>query len=129
MLLSFSSQKERRAYGSEFIELQYCRLTPTAGIGQIMDVERITHRAEDSLYIYIDDSEQFMSEYADILGDGVYANLSEGKMDICGINYYNPDRCADIAARLKSHQPFEYAILLQWLETPQNTNGFYLLGL
>ncbi len=129
MFLSFSSQKERRAYGSAFIELQYCSLTPSAGIGQIMDVNRITHRAEDSLYIYIDNSEQFANIYVDIFGDGVYANLSEGTMDLCGMNYYAPDKVVEIIERLKLHKPYEYEILLGWLQSPKSTNGFYLLGL
>ncbi len=129
MFLSFSNQKERRAYGSAFIELQYCRRKQSASIAQIMDVDSITNWADDSLYIYIDDSEQFLSAYAGILGDGVYANCSEGTVDICGMNYYANNKVKEIISRLELHKPFEYEILLAWLQSPENTNGFYLLGL
>ena len=125
---TFQTQEERRAYGgSDFLELQSCTLPLGTALQDIVSPDRIHHWKNDSLYLYGEDSEAFLSDYEAILKNGVANDLESETPDLFGINYYSPKETEMIKARLKAEQPPAYEILLDWLENA--CNGFYLLGL
>ena len=126
----FSSQDERRKFGgSYFIEIQYCSLDLGTAMVQIVSVDAITHWKDDSLYIYGDNEEAFVSQYGDILTDGTYNNGQSGIMDMYGINYYAPHQIHVIVKRIEEMRPFGHQMLLAWLKKVREHNGFYVLGL
>ncbi len=127
---SFRSQEERREFGgSYFIELQHCRLAQSVALETIVSVDAIRCWANDSLYLYGDDDTLFVSQYGDILIDGVYHNGRSGPVDLCGINYYSQRHSNLIANRIRERTPLDYQVLLNWLENGTDYNGFYILGL
>lgn len=130
MFHKFNSQDERRNFGgTAFIEIQYCELKPSFKINKIVSVNNIKHWNNKSLYIYIDDIEEFLILYKEILGNGVYNNLKEGSADAYGMNYYSKEKIEIIKNKLKKVKPKEFEILLQWLEDGKNYNGIYILGI
>lgn len=130
MFYSFSSQEERRKFGgSYFIELQYCRLKPGTEIKKIISVAAIEDWKNDSLYIYGDDDNKFISHYGKIFTGGIYNNGKSGMVDIYGINYYSSEQSELILERVKEKKPLNYQMLLSWLEKSKEYNGFYILGL
>lgn len=130
MFLTFENQDERRKYGgSAFIELQYCRLAPKTDIKNIVSIDTVKNWNDDSLYIYIDDDNDFVRRYGEIFTGGTYNNLKTGYMDICGINYYSPQLLAEIIKVVKKETPTDYEILLPWLKEAEKYNGVYILGL
>lgn len=127
---TFNSQEERREFGgSYFIEVQYCKLASCSKIKDIIDVDAIAHWKNDSLYIYGDDDNEFMSYYGEIFTDGIYNNEESGVVDLCGINYYPKEQTALVMKRVKKAKPMDYQTLLEWLEEAGKYNGFYILGL
>ena len=65
MFHSFNSQTERKNFGgTQFIEIQYCKLEKGTSIKKI--VNKIDYWKEDSLYIHIDDFDDFISNYGKI---------------------------------------------------------------
>ncbi len=128
MFLKFKTTEERRAYGgSDFMELQYCTLPDDTSNKKIVDAE-IHHWQLSSLYVFGDDFNKFYAEYGEIIGNGLYGNLKEGSVDFYGINYYNREKTAKIIDRLKECKPKGYEVLLEWLSSSSNYNGFYILG-
>lgn len=126
---TFGSREERRDFGgSDFIELQYCRLPPRTEITEIVSVNAIGHWKSDSLYVYGDDWERFCSSYGTIMTGGVYHNLERGPIDWCGINFYAQEQAARIIARIEAERPPEYHTLLNWLKAGEQYVGFYVLG-
>ena len=126
---SFHSQAERRKFGgSDFIEIQYCRLPKGTSIREIVSVDAIKDWKDDSLYIFGDDMDLFYQNYGDIITDGVYCNGDRGPMDLCGINFYSKDQATDMLKRLAEEKPPEYQILCRWLQAGEQYLGFYLLG-
>lgn len=127
---TFNSREELRDFGgSYFIEVQYCKLALCSEIEEIVAVNAIKHWETDSLYIYGDDDNEFMSCYGEIFRDGVYGNGKSGVVDMCGINYYSQEQTKLIMERVKKAQPVDYQTLLSWLEKAEKYNGFYVLGL
>ncbi len=126
MFLGFDAIK---LSGSAFLEIQYCKLPEGKSIKDIVSVDSIKHWDNKSLYVYDNDINEFYNEYAEILQNGVYNNLCEGKLDICGINYYNICKAQAIIERVESIKPIEYEIFLEWLNDGLSQNGFYILGL
>lgn len=125
----FDSQEERRAFGgSDFIELQYCRLAHSSELKEILSVDAISHWKADSLYVSDEDMAVFFSNYADIFCGGIYHNGKSGRVDVCGINYYAPDLSAAILAKVQEKRPPDYELLSSWLASVKNYNGFYILG-
>lgn len=130
MFRTFSSKEELRKFGgSYFIELQYCRLKPGTEIKEIISVAAIEHWKNDSLYIYGDDDNKFVSQYGKIFTGGIYNNGKSGVVDIYGINYYSQEQAKLIFKRVKEIKPLNYQMLLRWLENSKKYNGFYILGL
>ncbi len=130
LFLTFNSQEERRKFGgSDFIELQYCRLPPRTGIKEIVSVDVIRHWENDSLYIYGDDMDMFYSAYGTIIAGGIYNNMERGPVDLCGINFYSQEQILQIIARIEAEMPPEHQTLLDWLKAGGKYVGFYILGL
>lgn len=125
---TFDSQQQRRAFGgSYFIELQYCGLSPNAGLTAILSLDSIENWKNDSLYIHGDDDNLFWEQYGNILTEGIYQNRQTGPVDLYGINYYSPQCTFLIAQKVRQQKPLEYLVFLSWLEKAEN--GFYVLGL
>lgn len=124
----FSNQEERRKFGgTDFFEIQFCRMLRAAGIKTITAVDSIRHWRNDSLYVSGDD-DVFWREYHKIFDCGIYNNLKSGPVDLCGINYYGPRHIAPILAKLLEAKPADHERLIEWLNTAKQYNGFYILG-
>ena len=127
---SFSSQDERRSFGgSAFIELQFCKLPLGTGLKKIVSVRAITHWKDDSLYIHADDIDLFYQNYNSVFDCGTHNNLKSGSLDICGINYYNPELIDSMLDKILEKQPPEYETFADWLNKARTLNGFYVLGI
>lgn len=125
----FSSQDERREFGgSYFIEIQYCVLARGTKMEKIISVDA-PHWKGDSLYVYGDDEEAFVSQYGEVFPDGTYCNGERGIMDTCGLNYYTPGQVHSIVERIEKAKPLDYQILLDWLKRADAYNGIYVMGL
>lgn len=125
----FSSQKERQEFGgSDFIELQYCRLLPSTEMKEIVSIDAIENWKDDSLYVYGDDMNMFYSFYGSIITGGVYNNMECGPIDMFGINFYSQEQAAQIIEHIKLEMPPEYQTILNWLKAGRQYIGFYILG-
>lgn len=124
----FNSQEERREYGgSAFIEIQFCRLPNDTSLSEIVAVNSIKNWMNNSLYV--DDENEFYSEYSHIFDCGTYNNMKNGIVDIYGINYYAPSQIEMLQSRMLEDKPAEYEVMVQWLECAKQYNGFYILGI
>ena len=129
LFYSFSSQTERREYGgSDFIELQCCRLKRGTSIKKIISVDHIEHWKNNSLYLSGDNMEEFLLLYSDIFNKGIYNNRKSGAVDLFGINYYPPELEEAIIKRLRERNSDDDRILTDWLMTADEHNGLYILG-
>ena len=127
---TFSSQEERRKFnGSDFLEIQFCKMPQKTEVEIIIAVDSINHWLDDSLYVSGDDHNTFFQEYGGIFDCGIYNNLETGPIDICGINYYGPDLIDAIIKKLLTIRPTDHERLVDWLNTAKKYNGFYILGL
>lgn len=130
MFYSFASQDERRKFGgSDFIEIQFCRLPHSTKIETIVSGDSLNYWHDDSLYVCGDDVNEFYNEYKCIFDCGVYNNLEIGAVDTYGINYYCPDFIELIITKLMNCKPTDYEILIEWLNKAKEFNGFYILGI
>ncbi len=117
---SFESKEARREFGgSAFIELQYCKLKPSASIRKIVSQRSIPYWQNDSLYVYVDDMDCFVANYAEIFGS----------MDAFGINYYSLTQLNDIIDKIEKQKPLDCEVILEWLRKGLEYNGFYVLGI
>ena len=127
---AFNSQTERReSGGSAFVEIQFCKLPSNSNIKTIVSESKINNWQDDSLYIYIDDMEEFYEEYADIFFGGTHQNLQTGAVDLYGINYYPPILLDRICECICTEKLTDYEVLLKWLDSAKEYNGFYILGI
>lgn len=130
MFHTFSSQEERRNYGgSDFLEIQFCKMPQKTKLEIITAVDSIHHWRNDSLYVSGDETNEFLQEYGGIFHCGIYNNLETGTIDPCGINYYRSDLIGLIVAKLLDRKPTDYEKLVDWLNTAKKYTGFYILGL
>ena len=126
---SFNNQDERRAFGgSDFLELQFCKLKKGTNIKSIVSTRNIIDWCNDSLYVYGDDTEVFYKYYKDVFKNGVYNNLKSGDIDFFGINYYSTDQVNEMIKIIEEKKPEEYTVLLLWLNKAKEFNGVYILG-
>lgn len=126
----FQSQSERRNFGgSDFIEIQYCKLPQGSTLEKIVAVDSLEHWKNDSLYVFGDDMEVFYQNYGSIITGGVYNNQKSGPMDLCGINFYSYKQAAAIMECLQTETPPEYQTLQKWLQAGEQYIGFYVLDL
>ena len=59
---SFNNQDERRTFGgSDFLEMQFCKLKKGTSIKSIVSTRNIIDWCNDSLYVYGDDTDVFIS--------------------------------------------------------------------
>ena len=125
----FSSQEERiRFGGSDFIELQYCRLPCGAPLQEILSSDSIQHWENDSLYVSGDDMDIFYLHYGHIITGGTYHDQTIGPMDLLGINFYSREQAACILNRIQLEKPPDYQIFENWLRAGKHDTGFYVLG-
>ena len=130
LLHMFRSQEERRSFGgSDFIEIQYCKLPQGSKLKKIVSVDEVSHWKNDSLYVSADDMNLFYECYGNIITGRGYNNGESGAMDLFGINFYSKEQAALIMKRIEDKKPPEYQILLRWLQSGINYIGFYILGL
>ncbi len=130
MFLRFNSNEERRTYGgTRFIEIQYCKLRFDTSDKKIVSINAINNWELTSLYVYNDNIDDFLNEYKNIFNNGLYNNMSEGVIDLYGINYYNEEKAKRIIESLKSFKPIGFEILHKWLNENPYHNGFYILGI
>lgn len=123
----FRSPEERAdAGGSDFVELQFCTLPRGTATKKLVAISNITHWKNDSLYV--SDAQRFLQSYGHIFADGVYNNLQTGPVDVCGINYYAPERVMPMMAQVRREAGQESEVLAQWLDRARWYNGFYVLG-
>ena len=126
----FKSQEERRNFGgSDFIEIQHCKLPESTKLEKIISVKEVSHWENDSLYVSGDDMNLFYEQYKDIITGGVYNNGKNGVMDLYGINFYSREKADLIIKGIEDEKPQEYEILLRWLKSGTDYLGFYVLGL
>lgn len=130
MFHHFESKEARSAFGgSAFIEIQYCNLKQNTPIKKIVSLGAIDNWKNDSLYVYVDDIDDFYSNYKDIFCDGVYNNLKNGEVDLFGINYYSSKQILKIIDKIERQKPLDYTVLSEWLKKGSNQNGIYILGI
>lgn len=126
---TFASQAaRRRSGGSDFMELQPCRLPQGTPLRDILSGDGVTHWKNDSLYIHGDDINAFYDAYSGIFTGGYYANGAQGVFDACGFNYYPPALCAQMIAKIAREEPRDFAVLLDWFGRAAPDGGLYLLG-
>lgn len=127
---SFMTQEERRRFGgSAFLEFQYCTLKRGTKLKKIVSAKAIDNFKDNSLYVSVDEIDDFFSEYKHIFRNGIYANAESGPIDICGINYYPPETMEEIIRAIEIEKPYNHLILSEWLKTGRDGNGFYILGI
>ncbi len=126
---SFNNQDERRTFGgSDFLELQFCKIKKGTNIKSIVSTRNIIDWCNDSLYVYGDDTDVFYKHYKDVFKNGVYNNLKSGDIDFFGINYYSADQVNEMIKIIEENKPEEYIVLLSWLNKAKEFNGVYILG-
>lgn len=129
LFYTFSSQAERRKFGgSDFLEIQFCKMPQGTKMEIITAIDSIDHWLDDSLYVRGDDGVAFLREYDSIFDCGIYNDLETGKIDPYGINYYRSDLIEPIIAKLLVTRPADHIKLAGWLDTAKGYNGFYILG-
>ncbi len=126
MNLFLTSNTIKKYGGSDYIEIQYCRLS--SSLKTIVSVDSIRFKKEDSLFVRGDDMDLFYEQYCGIFGNGFYNNEKCGTMDLCGINYYPPASVTVILKELMTQKPLDYETLADWLKQASETNGIYILG-
>lgn len=127
LFYTFSTQEERRNFGgSDFIELQYCRLKRTRLQRIISDCNGCWE--DDSLYVPGRRLDEFLAAYSDVLGEGLYPNKKSGPVYPFGPNYYPPERVPTMIDRLRERNSEDDLVLAKWLHKATEHNGFYVLG-
>lgn len=125
---TFSTQEERRRFGgSDFIELQYCRLERGTSFRKLTSACR-THWEDDSLYVPAQRMDELLAAYSDVLGEALYPNKKSGPVYPFGPNYYPPERVPAMLCRLRERNSEDDRTLAKWLQKAAEHNGFYVLG-
>lgn len=122
MFVIFDNQELRREkYGSAFLELSYCKLEKNVSIKRKLKTKNLPNWQNDSLYIYIDDLDEFYREYHKVF------DISED--DLYGVKYFSTENTDAIILRLNTEKPTEYEVVVKWLDFARKNNGFYILGI
>ncbi|MCM1042834.1 MAG: hypothetical protein NC350_01325 [Corallococcus sp.] len=120
--MKFDNQEIRREkYGSAFLELAYCKIDNKVSVKKILKLKNLPRWQNDSLYVYVDDLDDFYNEYHkafDIISD-----------DLFGVKYFSTDDIGKIIEILNTEKPTEFQDLVSWLNLAINYNGFYILGI
>ena len=130
MFQVFQNQNDRRNFGgSAFLEFQYCKMKFVSKIEDLVSVDNVEFWKDNSLYVYIDDIELFLEQYAKFFDGGTYNNLETGMVDMYGINYYFPNQVEEIIRGIEMKKPKEYGVILEWLNRAKDYDGIYILGI
>ena len=97
------------------LELAYCKLSNKSDIKTIVSISNIPFSQPDSLYVDFAFIKDFINQYDDIFTGGTYNNLKSGPVDVCGLNYYNPDLTNQIINKIKEQKPQKFEVVLNWL--------------
>ena len=120
MFHKFKNQDERRNFGgTAFVELAYSKNKIKIKILDKLLKRKNVFWNDDSLYIYVDDIDEFCKLYGDIFKINSFY----------GPNYYSKRKTTEIINSLKQKQPKEYLILVEWLELAVTYDGFWLYGI
>ncbi len=119
---TFKTQAERRSFGS-FIKIQFCDMPKCSRIKELVSVDNIKIRREDSLYVHEDDDEAFFREYSRVFDCETYNNLETGVMDLCGINYYAPNLIDSTLEKLRAEKPLDCEVLAAWQFTARKATS------
>jgi hypothetical protein len=120
LFYQFASQQERRDFGgSDFLEIQYCRLPAGTPDKERTAQKNIRHWQDDSLYVA--DVELFYQQYGEI--------FCLTPSDLYACRDYAPSRLEEIICSVEQRRPPEAQTLLEWLGRAGAHNGFYLLGI
>jgi hypothetical protein len=120
------SQKSKR---SDYLEFQICEMNIDTAINDIISVANITHWKESSLYVSVDDLDNFINEYGKYFYGGIQGNATQAEIDLYGINYFSLDKTVKILTDISLNQPKDFQILIEFLERAKLKNGFYVLGI
>lgn len=116
MFHKFKNKDERKKIGgTAFIEFAYCKKKSKFNFFKKKEVLW----NDDSLYIYVDDIEEFCKLYDEII------NVK----NIYGSNYYSKEQTIEIINLLKLKQPNDYLVLVEWLEDVKLYDGFWIYGI
>lgn len=124
----------REGQSSFYLEFQYCDYSKESPVkGGIVSVANIIFRRCDSLYVHGDDMFDFYDLYKTIFCNGFYNNGKRGVVDMWGINFYPPEEASLVVKRVRElvHErgSDDDRTLLKWLESVEQHNGFYILGI
>lgn len=119
MFHKFKNQQERKNFGgTAFVEFAYCKNKSKLKIlNRLFKIKKFWN--DDSLYIYVDDIDEFCNLYDDIF----MAN------NLYGPNYYSKEKTIEIINLLKEKQPKYYLVLVEWLELVLMYDGFWIYGI
>jgi hypothetical protein len=120
------SQKGKR---TDYLEFQICEINKDTDINEIISVANITHWKKSSLYVSVDDWDNFINEYGEYFYGGIQGNTAQGGIDMHGINYFTLGKTVKILADILLNKPKDFQILVEFLEKAKLKNGFYVLGI
>ena len=120
MFLKFKNQDERKKFGgTAFIELAYFKRKNRFKIFDKFLKKKKLFWNNDSLYVYVDDIDEFHKLYDEVFNGCNYY----------GSNYYSKEKTLEIINLLKQKQPKEYLVLVEWLEVALSYDGFWFYGI
>lgn len=129
VLLFVNHEKRKESGSTAFIEFQFCKLKENTRIKKITSVRSINNWDVDSLYLYIDNFDNFFNEYDNLFEKITSNNLEPERIDMFGINYFPKESILEIIKKIEQAAPKDYNILLEWLNHALDYNGFYILGI
>lgn len=125
MFISDNSRNGSTAY----IEFSFCKAE--LKVKQRYQQKNISYFSKDSILVHVDDFDNFLSKYGSLFdGKVIGRKISDGQLDIFGLNYYDISTAKDILHELKSSISNPDDILIEWLEACLSKYyGFYILGI
>jgi hypothetical protein len=117
-------QKGKR---SDYLEFQICEMDMDTDINEIISAKNITHWKESSLYVSVNDWDNFINKYGEYFYGAIQGNGAQGEIDVYGVNYFTLDRTIKILNDISSNQPKDF--LIEFLKKAKLKNGFYVLGI
>lgn len=120
MFHKFKNQEERKNFGgTAFVEFAYCKNKSKLKILNRLLKRKNIFWNDDSLYIYVDDVDEFYNLYDDTFKVN----------NFYGSNYYSKEKTIEIINSLKQKQPKDYLVLVEWLESALMYDGFWIYGI
>lgn len=120
MFHKFKNQEERKNFGgTAFVEFAYCKNKSKFKILNKLLKRKNVFWNDDSLYIYVDDIDEFCKLCDDIFKVN----------NFYGSNYYSKEKTIEIINSLKQKQPKDYLVLVEWLELALMHDVFWIYGI